>query len=113
MQPTFLFLGKYQYWKENEAYFFTHQHQTYLPGDRMPNGFWEADKKDEYILDEHNLQIVGFKSTFTFYRVIERKEEETDWVMTEFKVHSTLIPYDAADENLMLCKIEYNPQTEE
>ncbi|KAK2636089.1 hypothetical protein Ddye_030881 [Dipteronia dyeriana] len=95
------------YCKPNLAYFFT----QVVQGRRTTKsgGHWKASGSDEPVWFKDD-EIVGFEKSFVFYTC----EEESNWIMHEYRVNPCFILADESNKTLkskigsfVICKIQY------
>lgn len=82
---------------EKEWYFFSIKDRKYPTGLRInratESGYWKTTGKDKEIF--HRQVLVGMKKTLVFYKGRAPKGEKTNWVMHEYKLIHTKLPYGA------------------
>ncbi|KAG6485846.1 NAC domain-containing protein 79-like [Zingiber officinale] len=93
---------------EKEWYFFSIKDRKYPTGLRInratESGYWKTTGKDKEIF--HRRVLVGMKKTLVFYKGRAPTGEKTNWVMHEYKLIHTKLPYSAiTKEEWVVCRV--------
>ncbi|KAG6490597.1 hypothetical protein ZIOFF_051897 [Zingiber officinale] len=79
--------------EEKKWYFFCQRDRKYPTGVRTNRateaGYWKATGKDKEIYKERGSVLVGMRKTLVFYQGRAPRGQKTNWVMHEFRLHTS------------------------
>lgn len=93
---------------EEERYFFSRREAKYPNGKRSNratgSGYWKATGIDKQIVSASGKHVVGLKKTLVFYRGKPPHGSRTDWIMHEYRLHSS-VSNQMRKEKWVVCRI--------
>ncbi|KAL0369192.1 UNVERIFIED_CONTAM: NAC domain-containing protein 30 [Sesamum calycinum] len=102
---------KLGYEEQNEWYFFSHKDSKYPTGTRTNRataaGFWKATGRDKPVLSKD--RIIGMRKTLVFYKGRAPNGTKTDWIMHEYRLHTSQHDAPPQEEGWVVCRAFKKP----